>query len=198
MIIGITGSSGSGKSTVCKILEDKYHVIVINADSIAKGLSQKGTDYLKDIVKQFGEEILLEDGELNRPKLADIIYSNSEKREKLNKCTLVHIRTEIEAKIKKIVEKAPEAVIVIDAPLLLEAKLDEICKFVIAVISEDENLQVQRIVQRDGITEKQAKARIQAQRKNEYYIGKSQFSIVNNGELHEIERQIEGIFEKLR
>lgn len=198
MIIGITGSSGSGKSTVCKILQNKYHVIVINADSIAKSLSKKGTDYLRDIVKQFGEEILLEDGELNRPKLADIIYSNPEKREKLNECTLVHIRAEIEVNIEKIIEKTPEAVIAIDAPLLFEAKLDEICKFVIAIISDNENLQVQRIMQRDGITEKQAKARIQAQRKNEYYIEKSQFSIVNNGELHEIERQIEEIFEKLR
>ena len=74
MIIGITGSSGAGKSTICEILQRKYEANIISADKIAKELSQKGTNYLAEIVKNFGQEILLENGELNRRKLADIIY----------------------------------------------------------------------------------------------------------------------------
>ena len=73
MIIGITGSSGAGKSTVCEILKNEYHVKVINADKIAKELSKKGTLYLLEIVEKFGEEILLENEELNRKKLANIV-----------------------------------------------------------------------------------------------------------------------------
>ena len=74
MILGITGSSGAGKSTVCEILEKDYHAKVINADKIAKKLSKKGTEYLSKIAQNFGTDILLENGELNRKKLADIIY----------------------------------------------------------------------------------------------------------------------------
>ena len=65
-IIGITGSSGAGKSTICDILKNQYNVKVINADQVAKMLSKKGSIYLKDIEKVFGKEILNENGELER------------------------------------------------------------------------------------------------------------------------------------
>lgn len=194
MIIGITGSSGAGKSTVCEILQNEYGVKVINADKIAKELSKKGTNYLSEIVKQFGKEILLENGEMNRPKLAQIIYSNNEKREKLNSCTLKYIKEEIQKEIKKANNSKEYKFIVIDAPLLFEAELEKLCEFVIAVISENKNLQVQRIIKRDGITEEQAKARLNAQKSNDFYTSKSKFVIVNNGELNEVEKQIKKIF----
>ena len=84
MIIGITGSSGAGKSTVCELLQKLYHAKIISADKIAKELSQKGTAYLAQIVEKFGNHILLEDGELNRKALANIIYQNEEKRRLLS------------------------------------------------------------------------------------------------------------------
>lgn len=77
MIVGITGSSGAGKSTVCKILETDYNMKILNADKMTKQLSQQGKPYLEDIVKLFGREILREDEELDRPKLADIIYHSN-------------------------------------------------------------------------------------------------------------------------
>ena len=79
MIIGITGSSGAGKSTVCEILEEEYQIKVLNADKMAKQLSKKGNEYLTDIITLFGKEILQENGELDRPKLANIIYNNKKK-----------------------------------------------------------------------------------------------------------------------
>lgn len=194
MIIGITGSSGAGKSTVCEILQNEYGVKVINADKIAKQLSKKGTNYLSEIVKQFGKEILLENGEMNRPKLAQIIYSNNEKREKLNSCTLKYIKEEIQKEIQKANNSKEYKIIVIDAPLLFEAELEKLCEYVIAVISENKNLQLQRIVKRDGITEEQAEARLNAQKSNDFYTSKSKFVIVNNGELKEVEEQIKKIF----
>ena len=229
MIIGITGSSGSGKSTVCEILQKKYGVLVINADKIARQLSKKGTYYLADIIEQFGTDILLENGELNRKKLAEIIYTNPEKRELLNRCTFKHIREEIELEIRKVetiwkekrnvktnsietvknMEKISEyedvsdvvknatyisePIIAIDAPLLFEAKLESLCQFVIAVVSDNRELQVQRIIQRDGITKEQAVARLNAQKLNEFYTIRSKYVIVNNGELKKVERQIEKI-----
>ena len=160
---------------------------------MTKKLAKKGTEYLNDIVKEFGEQILLEDGELNRPKLADIIYSDEEKREILNTYTFKYIQKEIQMKIK---EKAnTNEVIVIDAPLLFEAELQKYCDFIIAVISDDRELQIDRIVQRDGITKRQAIARLNAQKANEFYISKSKYIIVNNGEL-EVEKQIDNIIKK--
>lgn len=188
MIIGITGSSGAGKSTVCEILKKEYNAQIIDADKISKQLSKKGTIYLEEIVEKFGKEILLENGELDRKKLAEIIYSSDEKREILNNCTLKHIKEKIKQEVKKL--KNNKKIIAIDAPLLFEAKLDEICEFVIAVISDNFEVQIERITKRDGITEEQAMARLKAQKPNDFYTQKSRYVIVNNGKIEEVEKQI--------
>ena len=199
MIIGITGSSGAGKSTVCEILKNEYNAKIIDADKIAKQLSKKGTEYLKEIVNKFGQEILLENGELNRQKLAQIIYKSQEKREMLNKCTFKYIREEIKEEITKQTlkprKKEVKSIIAIDAPLLYEAELENICTFVIAVISDDIELQIQRIIKRDKITREHAVSRLKAQKPNEYYTSKSKYIIINNGNLEKVEEQVEKILD---
>ncbi len=197
MIIGITGSSGAGKSTVCEILEEEYQIKVLNADKMAKQLSKKGNEYLTDIVTLFGEEILQENGELDRPKLANIIYGNSQKRELLNQCTFKHIHIAIQKEIQRILSENPKAVIAIDAPLLFEAKLEDICNLVIAVIAKDEELQIERIIQRDCITREQAIKRLQAQMPDEFYTSKSQYVIVNDGKIEDIEEQVKEVIEEI-
>ena len=79
-IIGITGSSGSGKSTVCEILNEKYNVKIIDADKIAKELLTSGTEYYNDVISKFGREITDDVGEIDRKKLADLIYNDDKKR----------------------------------------------------------------------------------------------------------------------
>ena len=184
MILGIKGSSGAGKSTVCEILERKYSSQTINADKIAKQLSKQGTNYLKEIIQNFGDDILLEDGELNRRKLANIIYSNPEKRDELNNITFKYIKNEI----KEQIAKSNNNIIAIDAPLLLEANLQEICDKTIAVISEDRNLQIKRIIKRDNIDKEHAIARLNAQHPNEFYIQNCDNTLINDETL---EQQIE-------
>lgn len=197
MVIGITGSSGAGKSTVCEILKNEYNAKIIDADKIAKQLSKKGTDYLTEIVNKFGQEILLENGELNRQKLAQIIYKSQEKREMLNRCTFKYIREEIKEKIMQqtleLSKPETKTIIAIDAPLLYEAELENICDFVIAVISDDRELQIQRIIKRDKITREHAISRLKAQKANEYYTSKSKYVIINNGNLEKVEEQIRKI-----
>ena len=199
MIIGITGSSGAGKSTVCEILKNEYNAKIIDADKIAKQLSKKGTEYLKEIVNKFEQEILLENRELNRQKLAQIIYKSQEKREMLNKCTFKYIREEIKEEITKQTlkprKKEVKSIIAIDAPLLYEAELENICTFVIAVISDDIELQIQRIIKRDKITREHAVSRLKAQKPNEYYTSKSKYVIINNGNLEKVEEQVEKILD---
>ena len=218
MIIGITGSSGAGKSTVCEILQKKYKAKIISADKIAKELSKKGTNYLAEIAQNFGQEILLENGELNRRKLADIIYHNEEKRNLLNNCTFKYISKQIEKEIKEYTNtyknekmnnynneniqnyknlsniQNSEPLIVIDAPLLFEANAQNMCDITIAVISQNKEAQINRIVKRDGIDKPHAIARINAQKSNEFYMNKCNYTIINDDKLLDLESQINNIF----
>ena len=188
MIIGITGSSGAGKSTVCEILEAYYKVTIINADKVARKLSKRGTNYVIDIISKFGKSIVDENGELKRRKLAEIIYNDSKKREELNKCTFKYIKKEIERQIKK----AQADTIIIDAPLLFESELNKICDKVIGVISNRE-LQIERIVARDDIDYEDAEKRLNAQQTNEFYMNKCDAIIENNNNLKSIKENVEKI-----
>ena len=104
-IIGVTGSSGAGKDTLCEILENKYNAEIVDADKIAKELSKKGTMYLKSIVDCFGSKIVNRQGELNRKKLASIIFEDEKKREELNKLTFIYVVDEIKRRISKLFKK---------------------------------------------------------------------------------------------
>lgn len=192
-VIGITGSSGAGKSTICDFLQRDYQVKVINADKIAKRLSKRGTSYIDEIVKKFGKDIIDEDGELKRKKLAEIIYTNPQKRRELNSCTFKYIRKEIEKEIQR--QKDISITVVIDAPLLFECELDKLCTYVIGVVSERE-LQIERIVARDNIDYEHAEKRLNAQEDNTFYIEKCDIIIENNNNMIDMERSIEDIAKK--
>lgn len=184
-IIGITGSSGAGKDTICEIIEKKYNAEIIDADKIAKELSKKGTMYLDSIVNCFGTEIINKKGELNRKKLADIIFDDEQKREELNKLTFVHVVDEIQKKINNIKKK----IIVVNAPLLFESNLNKICDFVIAVIA-DRDKQIIRVMNRDNITKELAEKRINAQNTNEFFAENADYIIYNNEDIENIEEQL--------
>ena len=192
MVIGITGSSGAGKSTICEILERDYNVKIINADKIARRLSKKGTNYVVDIIKVFGKDIVDEEGELKRRKLAEIIYSNDEMRKKLNNCTFKYIKKEIEKQINKL---SSDIVAIIDAPLLFESGLNKVCDKIIGVISNRE-LQLDRIVARDNIDFEDAEKRLNSQQSNEFYIKNCDDIIENNNNFLSIENNVEKIANK--
>ena len=190
-IIGITGSSGSGKSTVCEILNEKYNVKIIDADKIAKELLTSGTEYYNDVISKFGREITDDVGEIDRKKLADLIYNDDKKREMLNNSTFYYVVKEIKLRAKE----ANNVDIIIDAPLLFESKLDDICNSTIGVIAK-ESVQIERIIKRDSISKEQACKRIKAQQTNDFYMSKCTEIIENNNEYIETEKQIEEIAKK--
>ncbi len=195
MILGITGSSGAGKSTICEILESEYTVKIINADKIAKKLSQKGTSYMRDIITKFGSDIVDEEGNLKRKKLAQIIYSDAEKRKELNNCTFKYIKKEIENQIQLTQRKEANTTIMIDAPLLFECKLDKLCDKVMGVISKRE-LQIERIVARDDIDYETAEKRLNAQESNDFYLRRCDVIIENNNNIGAMEKEIKKIAEE--
>ncbi len=195
MVIGITGSSGAGKSTICKMLKNEYKVKIINADKVAKKLSRKGTSYTIEIIEKFGKDIVDEEGELRRKRLAELIYNDSEKRKKLNNCTFKYIKKEIEKLVKK--EINTDNTVIIDAPLLFECELDKLCDKVIGIISKRE-LQIERIVARDNIDYETAEKRLNAQETNEFYVKKCNEIIENNNDIFKIEESVEKIAKKYK
>ena len=175
-IIGITGSSGSGKTTVSEILSEELNAKRINADQVVKQLQQKGNKYYEEIVQVFSQEILQEDGNLDRKKIAEIIFQDESKKEKLNQLTYKYV---VE-KIKEQINRTKEEYIIIDAPLLIESKLNEICDTIIAVTSSKEE-QIKRISKRDNVEEKHAELRLNAQKDNKFYKLYADYIVENNG-----------------
>ena len=187
-IIGVTGSSGAGKDTLCEILENKYNAEIVDADKIAKELSKKGTMYLKSIVDCFGSKIINRQGELNRKKLASIIFEDEKKREELNKLTFIYVVDEIKRRISKL----KKDIIVVNAPLLFESNLNQICDFVIAIIA-DRDIQIERIMKRDNLTKEAAEKRLNMQNSNEYFEENADYIIHNKESLKDLEKQLKKI-----
>ena len=194
-IIGITGSSGAGKTTLSKILNERKDVKIIDADKVVKEMSVPGCEYLEKIEDTFGQEVILEDGNLNRKLLADKIYNNNEALEKLNKLTFKYVIEEILNRIKEIKELKETEIIIIDAPLLFESGLEKYCNYVIALIA-DKELKIERICQRDNIDEKVAKSRLNIQHEDSYYTEKADF-VINNSRNCNLKLEIEKLLKKI-
>lgn len=192
-VIGITGSSGSGKTTVCKIIKKLYNSEILDADKVAKELSNDvNSDYYREMVKLFGKECLLEDNMLNRKKIAEIIYQDEAKRESLNNLTFNYVVKKMKKDLSEIKDKD---LVIIDAPLLYEAGVDKLCDKVIAIIAEKGN-KVKRICLRDGIDELFAKKRLLIQNEDDFYINKADYVIYNNKDFKELEESIKKVLEE--
>lgn len=195
-ILGITGPSGSGKTTLCSLIQKNYNAFIIDADNVAKGLSSNTeTEYFKEMVNLFGNEVLKNDGSLNRKEIARIIYNDNEKRKKLNLLTFKYVVDDIEKQIKD-VQGSNYSYIAIDVPLLYEAKMEKICDKVIAVIAEDKE-KILRICMRDNISEELARQRLHIQNDNEFFVKKADFVIHNDGTIDKLEKSLKEIIEKI-
>lgn len=195
-ILGITGPSGSGKTTLCSLIQKNYNAFIIDADNVAKGLSSNTeTEYFKEMVNLFGNEVLKNDGSLNRKEIARIIYNDNEKRKKLNLLTFKYVVDDIGKQIKD-VQDSNYSYIAIDVPLLYEAKMEKICDKVIAVIAEDKE-KILRICMRDNISEELARQRLHIQNDNEFFVKKADFVIHNDGTIDKLEKSLKEIIEKI-
>ena len=154
MLIGITGGSGTGKSLVANEIR-KYNIPVIDADTVAREVTEKGSPALLEIKEKFGEAYISEDGTLLRKKLGSLVFSDPEKLELLNTVISKYIRICINEKLSS----HKEPIVCIDAPLLIEYGLNEQCDIVISVLA-DTSLRAKRITERDKISQEDALNRI--------------------------------------
>ena len=191
LILGLTGKTGAGKSTVADYL-NKKGCFIIDGDKVAREIVLPSSPVLRELADAFGEDIILSDSSLDRKVLAERAFLSREKTELLNSITHPHIKRRFEQLIEK-AEKEGYGVAVIDAAALLESDCRELCEKII-VVHADEALRLQRIIVRDGISREQAMIRINGQREDNYYFGWADV-IINNNENGDLEKELEKLKE---
>jgi dephospho-CoA kinase len=191
--VGLTGGIGSGKSEVSRRLAAQG-AVVIDADAIAREVVAAGTDGLAEVVEAFGPEILRADGQLDRPRLGDIVFADPELRGKLN--AIVHPR--VGARMAEMERGAgPGAIVVHDVPLIAENGLAGGYDLVV-VVDVPPRIQVERLVRYRGMTREQAQARMAAQASREQRLAIAGIVIDNSGSLAELDRQVGDLWAELR
>ena len=195
VILGLTGGTGSGKSTVSKILKD-LGAKIIDADPIARNVVKKGEKALEEIVEYFGSDILLETGELNRAKLGKIVFADREKLKVLNAITHKYIIEEINKIIDLEKQNKQYKVVVIDAALLVESKLYKQCDKIWVVVADEEK-RLERIMERDNISLENARNRISSQMSQQQLIQYATEVIYNNESLESLEEQVLNLWKSI-
>ena len=178
-IVGLTGGIATGKSSVAAIFRE-HGIPVIDADQVARKVVEPGKPAWQKIRKEFGPEVFLNTNELDRAKLGDLIFNNVEKRKKLNTITHPHIYKEIYWQtFKYFLQGHP--FIAMDLPLLFETghMLNYLHKIIVVTCEED--LQLQRLMERTGFTEAKAKLRVAVQMSLEKKAEMANFVIENSG-----------------
>jgi len=195
IIVGLTGSVGTGKSTVTRFFKE-LGAYIIDWDELAREVVRPHLRAWKEIVEYFGKDFLNEDLTINRQKLAEVVFSDKEKVTKLNQIVHPEVFKEDERITNEIKSLAPNALIIKDIPLLFELTRP-IYVDKIVVVSASEQTQLRRLKEK-GMSREDAKNRIKSQLPLEEKIKSADFVINNDGTLEETKRQVEEIYSLLR
>ncbi|MBQ9861413.1 MAG: dephospho-CoA kinase [Clostridia bacterium] len=194
-VIGLTGSTGAGKSEVARIMAERPSWVIIDADVISRRVVEKGQPALNALTEHFSTDILNEDGTLNRKRLAEKAFSSPEETAALNAIVHPAVIREIKRELSA-AARYGKAVAVIDAPLLLQAGVDAICNYTVAVVSTP-TLRKARIMARDGLTTEEADRRMRAQPSDEYYEERVSSVLYNLGDRESLREAAERLCEKV-
>jgi len=195
-VIGLTGGIATGKSTVSAILKNAGAVI-IDADRIARRVVKKNLPAYRQILAHFGKSVLLPDGEINRAALGNLIFSDSRKKQLLNSIVHPHVQKETDRQLRHIAKKKPNALVILDIPLLLEAGMRKDFSEVIVVYAP-EHIQIKRLMERDHISQEDALARIRSQMPIEKKKSLATMVIDNSGPIEDTRKQTLEILQRLK
>lgn len=194
-VIGLTGGIACGKSTVAAMLAD-LGAAVIDADVIAREITKKGTPVWHRIKETFGDEYLLPDGELDRKKLGELVFANAEALKKLNAITHPVIQQQVLAKIDRLKSMGSYKAIVVDAALLIEAGWHHMVDEVWLVVT-DREIQIERLMKRNGLTRQQALNRINSQMDQDIKRRYADRIIDNSRDMEYTRKQVEQLWAEL-
>jgi dephospho-CoA kinase len=188
LIVGVTGGIGSGKSTVCEILEKKYGIPVFNSDKRGSMISEY---HIKDkMIDRFGKHILKTDGSINRKKVANIVFTYEDERKllvKWGKPYLIEMLCEFQSVYKD------EKFIIIESALLFEEGLQDLVDDILTVTTNKGN-QISRVHRRDGRPTEQIKQIIDIQLPQEAKVALSDHEIINNGTLQDLKDSVDAFY----
>ena len=188
--VGLTGGIGSGKSTVARMLADEGFPVV-DADQIAREIMEPGSPVLAQVAEVFGEDLIDDTGALNRAELAKRAFSSTEQTEKLNALTHPAIRAESNRRFDE-AEKAGACAVIYDMPLLVDLGLHHDMDMTV-VVDVDVDERVRRLVDKRGLTEADARARIAQQVDDDTRRAAADIVVDNNGPLEALAAQVEKV-----
>ncbi|SNZ07796.1 dephospho-CoA kinase [Persephonella hydrogeniphila] len=191
--VGLTGSIGTGKSTVSQIFK-KLGAYVIDADKVVHKLLKR-EDIKEKIREEFGD-VFTEEGEVNRKKLAKIVFNDKEKKKKLEAILHPEVFKEIQKFFDEVEKKDPDAVAIAEIPLLIETGSYKNYDTVVVVYAPEE-LQIERLV-RKGMDREEAIKRIKSQLPIDEKIKYADFVIYNTGNLQQLEKEVKDVFQRLK
>jgi dephospho-CoA kinase len=192
LLVGLTGGIGSGKSTVSRMLQERG-AVVLDADAFARAAVVAGSPGFRSVVARFGPDILTHEGELDRPKLASIVFADPQALADLEAIVHPEVRRMIADGIQENLDA--DRVVVLVNPLLIEMGTHRDCD-VVVVVSASSGTQVARSVAR-GLTEDDVRARIAAQLPLEERARTADVLIDNEGTLDDLEREVDVLWRQL-
>jgi len=192
MKVGLTGGIGAGKSTVADLFSQKG-AVVIRSDELARQVIEPQTPGFQQVIDRFGKDLLNAEGYIDRAKLAQIVFKDDAALKDLE--NIIHPL--VRSKTNQIIDQhTSETIIVNEIPLLLEKKMESLFDFLVIVISSEKN-RLERLAQR-GLTTEQATARMAKQVSDEQRKAAADFLIVNDGNLDQLEADVEKIWQTLQ
>jgi dephospho-CoA kinase len=194
--VGLTGGIASGKSTVARMLVEKG-ALLIDLDELAHALEEPGEPVWREIVRHFGEGILNPDRTIDRRKLGDVVFADREKLQLLDRLVHPAVFEVWRRRIGEIGKTRPDAVVLSDIPLLIEAGLEPMVDLVILVYASPAE-QIRRLMARNGFSREEAERRLAAQMPIGEKIAHAAIVISNDGPEEETRRAVCGVWEKLR
>lgn len=196
ILLGVTGGIASGKTTVARMLEE-LGAPIIDFDLLSRIVVEPGKPAWQDIVSFFGEQVLLPDQTLDRKKLSEIVFRDMEKRKKLEGFTHPRIHGEFVRLVKEHTAGNPAAIIQVVIPLLIEANLQSLFHKLLLIYIPQES-QIQRVMERDGISRKMAQSILAAQLPIDEKRAYADYIIDNSGSLEETKKQVQEVWQELK
>ena len=194
-VVGLTGGIASGKSVVSEILR-KLGAQVIDADELSREVMVPHTKCWKEVVTSYGREILREDLTIDREKLANSVFNNTEQLDKLNRIVHPEIMKRIDERLRDIGLKYPQAIVIVDAALLVETgAYKSYDKLIVVYVSEE--TQLERLINRDGMSREEAKNRIILQLPLSEKLKAADYIIENEGSLVRTRENAGKVFKEL-
>jgi len=196
LVVGVTGGIGCGMSSVSRRLADLGGVIV-DVDTIGKSVVEEDQAIIEKIKQTFRRSFFESDTKLNRKKLAELVFSDEKAREKLNAIVHPTMIEKTKSAIEERLQDKDNWLVVVDAALIFELGLDDIMDYNVVVDSPLE-LRIQRIQQRDGLSNREIHNRIQAQMPLENKIQNADYIVANTGSLFDLDKEVQSLFRWLR